>query len=117
MSWIRISRDKDKAVAINQLQIIILHALVFQNNQEVGLFSSFIYLLCMSHSADAIAYHTLTLGLYKNLCEAEGQWFIKSLRLERALNLSLHRLFLRAFDPPEHVHMLSLFLCFSFCSS
>lgn len=46
----------------------------------------------MSHSADPIAYHTLTLGLYKNLCEAEGQWFIRSLRLERVLNLSLHRL-------------------------
>ena len=71
----------------------------------------------MSNSANGMPYHSLTLGLYKNLYEAEGQWLGKSWRLETAQSLSLHRLFLGAFDLSEHVHMLSLFLCVSFCSS
>ena len=50
----------------------------------MGLFSSFIYLLYMSNSANGMAYRNLTLGLYKNLSEAEGQWLGKSWRLETA---------------------------------
>lgn len=74
--WIRISRAKEKAVALNQLHTIILHVRVFQNNQEVGLFSSLTYIFfffSMSNSADSMAYHIVILGLHKNLCEAEGQ--------------------------------------------
>lgn len=76
--WIRISRAKEKAVALNQLHTIILHVRVFQNNQEVGLFSSltyifFFFFFSMSNSADSMAYHIVILGLHKNLSEAEGQ--------------------------------------------
>lgn len=45
----------------------MLHTLVFQNNQEVGLFSSPIDFLCMSNFADPVPYHTLTLSLCENL--------------------------------------------------
>lgn len=38
----------------------------------------------MSNSADGMAYHSFTLGLYTNLCEAEGHWLGKTWRLENS---------------------------------
>ena len=37
----------------------------------------------MSNSADGMAYHSFTLGLYTNLYEAEGHWLGKTWRLEK----------------------------------
>ena len=96
MSRISISRNRAKAVAINQLQIIILHALVKQPRGE----SIFLFYLLIVHVKFCRWYglpQFYLRPLYKPLW-SWGSLIRQDLETGKAQSLSLRRLFLKAFD-------------------